>query len=476
MRALFLMTAVMTVGLFVACGDSGNDSSFSDGDGGTGGTSSGDPPGPFDAGLRPGDDAGCTGASCSVPPSCRAGTGSGIDTCGGESCCTTLPLPKTTTRSLDRYEITTGRLRAFVTAVANANGGQRNLRKWAKDYAAANPTSELGGLLTGYPGLLDVLPDSNATDVNTAVQLHLGGTPIDPINTLDGCFMSEGGYGHTTYWQPPEDLKPFKIGYGKPVDGTRKQPQSVLDAKPMNCVMPILLAAFCAWDGGELARAKDYREIWGTTSKKLTKVTVVVPWKEIVSWGDFNWANGVSARSCPLPGWPGCTNVQSPFYTKPAVADENARADDNTVSIGAPGDFPKDVTGITSANGKGWLDIGGNLMEAAWLDTPRNSTVKDVCATRLGAGTGPGLCTRRPTNDEDGAEDPEQQGTKIYTGNLPSIALIGYSFEGHSRRSEAYLASADGAETRIGNGDVKPVTFQYGKVGGRCVRPDAIIR
>jgi hypothetical protein len=47
---------------------------------------------------------------------------------------------------------------------------------------------------------------------------------------------------------------------------------------------------------------------------------------------------------------------------------------------------------------------------------------------------------------------------------------VGYSFEGHARRSEAYLSSTTGNEALIGTGDLKPVSFQYGKVGGRCAR------
>jgi hypothetical protein len=43
----------------------------------------------------------------------------------------------TTTRRLDRYEITSGRLRAFVAAVTAMNAGVPNIRKFAKDFAAA---------------------------------------------------------------------------------------------------------------------------------------------------------------------------------------------------------------------------------------------------------------------------------------------------------------------------------------------------
>jgi hypothetical protein len=60
--------------------------------------------------------------------------------------------------------------------------------------------------------------------------------------------------------------------------------------------------------------------------------------------------------------------------------------------------------------------------------------------------------------------------TDVDTGPLPNVALVGYSFEGHSRRSEAYLASTTEDESKLVAGDIKPVTFPYGKVGGRCAR------
>lgn len=84
------------------------------------------------------------------------------------------------------------------------------------------------------------------------------------------------------------------------------------------------------------------------------------------------------------------------------------------------------------------------------------NAVRDVCDQTATPGPADTPCTR-----------PNGNGTLRYTGNLSHVALVGYSFEAHARRSEAYLASLDGAESRIASGDLKPVTFQYGKVGGR---------
>lgn len=404
---------------------------------------------------------------CVVARSCiGAGGASGIETCGtdepgkgtNESCCQTLPLPTRTSRRLDRYEITGGRIRAFVEAMKAMNGGQANIRAFAKAYAAANPKSELGVVATSYPGLLDVLPDQNDVTAKVPLAWHLGLSPIDPINTLDGCDTSPGSYGHVTYWQDATTAGAF----GLPA---RAYDQAALDAKPMNCVMPLVLATFCAWDGGELARTQDYQEVWGKKSFNVSGTTIFLPWASALNMGQFNYRNG-HGTSCAAPAvnFSGCVNPQPSFYLFPLMDRNGANinlADDQTPQIAAPGRFPLDVTAITSANGNGWYDIAGNLLEAAWpvgTVVPGGAQTTDVCDVSAVAGAGDTACSRLG-----------RSGVRRYAGQLPHIALIGYSFEGHARRSENYLSGTD-AENKITAGDLKPVTFQYGKVGGRCAR------
>lgn len=430
-----------------------------------------------------GDGGGCAldtdcesavcGASktCVLARSCRGASGpAGVDTCGpgepgepgarAESCCRSLALPRRTTRRLDRYEITAGRLRAFIEALAAEGGGVPNVRAFAKAQAAANPASQLGVVAASAPGLLDVLPDHAGTAPPVPLPVHLGAFPLDPMNALDGCFVGPGAFGHATYWQPPEDLAPLGIGYpSASPDGVRKYPRSVLDAKPVNCVMPLMLAAFCAWDGGELARTEDYREVWGRRPHAVGAQTVFVPWSELQPIGKFNWRNGHGA-ACPLP-WPGCVNPQPYHFVSPSAGF--TPGDDDTPAIGAPGRFVDDITALTSANGEGWLDIGGNLMEAAWpigAVSTGPSPIADVCDVSASPGPGETGCSRRG-----------RAGVRRYAGALPHVALVGFSFEGHARRSEAFLASQTFDESLLVPADLKPVTFQYGKVGGRCARP-----
>ncbi len=421
-----------------------------------------------------------TGKKCVVGASCRGGPNgpSGVDTCGTgepgtagavvESCCRSLPLPTRTTRRLDRYEITGGRVRAFLDGLAAANGGVANVRAYALAYAAANPTSQLAEVLNGYPGLLDVLPDRAGPSARFPMPVHLGPSPLDPINALDGCFVGDGGYGHATYWQPSTHIKPYGIGYVDGTgfaDGVRKYSREELDKKPVNCMMPLLLASFCAWDGGELARTDDFREVWGRRPEVIGATTVYIPWATLLNVGQFNWRNG-HGTTCN-PAWPGCVNPQRYFYVFPTIRPDgqgHLPADDDTPAIAAPGRFPLDVTAIKSAGGDGWYDIGGNLMEAAWPTSqgainPGASQVTDVCDVTAGPGFGESPCVRRGNN-----------GVLRYAGALPHVALVGSSFEGHSRRSERYLSATAANEGLIAAGDLKPATFQYGKVGARCAR------
>lgn len=423
----------------------------------------------------------CSAAlQCIVGASCRGGANgpAGIATCGTgepgdpgavvESCCRSLPLPTRTTRRLDRYEITAGRVRAFVDGLAAANGGVANVRAYAMAYAAAHPTSQLGEVLSDYPGLLDVLPDRGGPSARLPMPVHLGAFPLDPINTLDGCFVGDGAYGHATYWQPPAHLKPYGVGYVDATgfaDGERKYDREELDKKSANCMMPLFLASFCAWDGGELARTDDFREVWGRRPELVGATTVYIPWATLLNVGEFNWRNG-HGTTCN-PAWPGCIDPQPVFYAFPTLrldGQGHIPADDDTPAIAAPGRFALDVTAITSASGEGWYDVGGNMMEAAWPTSqaainPGGAQVTDVCDVTAGPGFGEQPCARRGNN-----------GVLRYGGLLPHVALVGSSFEAHSRRSERYLSATTSNEALIAAGDLKPATFQYGKVGARCAR------
>ncbi len=411
----------------------------------------------------------CSGASglCVAGASCGVGAGdsrSGIETCGvgetagggagHESCCKSLPLPFEPARRLDKYEVTAGRVRRFVAAIT-AQYGTTDIRQFAYDYAAANPDSQLGYLAANYPTVVDVLPHSAALSAKPPLAVHLGVYPLDPMNSLDGCWVGSGSYGHPTYWQDPATLRAFGIDN----NGSRRFSQAALDEKPMNCAMSLMFMAFCAWDGGELANMTDYQQVWGQNPQPVGATTVYVPWASILAPGEFNWRNGQNGTFDCIAGWPGCVPKdtwppQQIFYQYPAGV---ASANDASGLISAPGRFPYDVTAVTSANGEGWMDIGGLSLESGWVPEPPGApagAIADICDVSARPGPGETGCVRQGTN-----------GVLRHEGELPHLPLVGYSWEGHARYNEAYLAGNAALPANW-----KPVTFQYGKTGGRCAR------
>jgi hypothetical protein len=508
------LTLASCILFFVACSSSDNKATNGP-DGGPGGSSSGKPgsssgstsggtssggdvDGGGDAGLVPVGDgsigAGCNQDSecnskvcgvahkCVLFPSCRPSNGSapGIDSCGAaepgnDSCCTSLTLPKTTTRTLDKYEITAGRMRAFMAALPDGN-----VRKWVKDYAAAHPDSQLGKLqkdfpaANGYSAYVDLFPDHTGDKSdNTILTLWLGAFPEDAINRFDGCYLNADGYGASTYWQDPTLLKPF--GIGKAGDGKRPVTQAQADEKPLNCAPAAMLAAFCAWDGGELAEPSDYWEIWRHDQQTISPtLKFTPPWATIVPYGEFNWGNG---HIVTCNGYPGCTDgVANVFYSFPKGIDP---AVDDAPQIGAPGRFPKDVTKATSPDGNvGWYDVGGNLLEAAWpkvqsalYPVAPATTTQDYCDTANPYDDTTPAAMRCSRDFPATADNPAETrpGTLRFKGQPPVVALIGASFEVHFGYSEPYFANATDDETKI-KGYAVPLHFQYGKVGGRCAR------
>jgi hypothetical protein len=421
------------------------------------------------------------GQACVIAPSCRGsknGATPGVDTCGkaepgSESCCTTLTMPTSTTRTLDKFEITSGRIRAFIQSIPN-----HDVKAFAKSYATKNPNSELGKLAAEFPGYLDAMTDGKE-GTDTPLAVWLGAFPQDAINKFDGCYVQPDISGAATYWQDPTVLAPYDIS---PPDGKRKYSQAVLDTKPANCMPPVLLATFCAWDGGELARTSDYYEVWGHTQEPVSASGGLFtrPWTTVVNYGEFNWMNG-HGTGCPIAGWPCCDpnstdDDKVPFFSFPKGSTPS---EDDSPEIGAPGRFPKDVTAAKSPDGAGWMDMGGNLLEAGWPNNRdafrADGTTKNFCNTAAPVAEGdPSYCNRDQPEIPATATSPgfpaePRPGSLLYAGDVPLVALIGASFEGHIGYGENYFAAQAEDETKL-KGYGVPAQFQYGKVGGRCAR------
>ena len=337
---------------------------------------------------------------------------------------------------LDKYEITAGRYRTFINAVGP------NVRAWVSAYAAAKPTSQLGAMWASYPSLRDLYPADLTSAMNLRAHLSVD---IDNYNGIRGCYNSAGGAGHNTYWQSDSELAQYGVPH-------RPLPRELTDAKSLNCQMPIMFMAFCAWDGGEMPLLADYQDAWGAGypagfyTKTVTGSPVTVP-PRASDRSKYNWCNGTPGTG----GWD-CQDSSlgnnGIFYQFP---EGTSLINDQSPMIAGPGRFLGDMTALTSSTGaQRWADIYANLAEYTG-DLTGSST---FCDFSVGVPGGAATCQCRvnPTSTTD---------TSMKTGrlvsNVPKAGIIGYSWEGHPYQR--------------GNTNAFEATFQYGKFGSRCVRP-----
>jgi hypothetical protein len=209
-----------------------------------------DKPGVFDNGIKDGTetDVDCggpaegprcgAGKACKVHEDC-ASTGCAFDgTCAARASCTQLEggqtcgadesmtkqndcceSAKVGSATVDKYLITAGRMRAFLTRLDG------KVRDWAaalpKDRWNQGHTTQLPNSMDGEPG-----DGENAN------------SQLGPFFGKRSC--QTGSHTGHTFWTPQQ--------YGDTKDFSRE----VLDTKALNCVPWWLAAALCAFDGGHL--------------------------------------------------------------------------------------------------------------------------------------------------------------------------------------------------------------------------------
>ncbi|HSO33741.1 MAG TPA: hypothetical protein VLT33_14510 [Labilithrix sp.] len=348
-------------------------------------------------------DGDCNGAckydkTCIDTPSCKPRFGG--DTCGSggpgsipltaaayESCCRSLPTGYADANQpgkavyLDKYEITAGRMRAFLDAVAAQNGGvpdvkgymatHRPASRWNPGWENALPAAMIGGSATFttsnptvdllYPGqdrYMANAPTQNTWSVASGtwtiypdVARSLGGQPFFPEYvtgpswpTTDyavthgfNCSNSPGSYGFSTYWFDQATM----AAVGSGTQG-KYYSKDEMDQKALNCTPAGLFAAFCAWDGGQLATAEviDY-----VTSNGAA-----------LSAGTTNCGNNTLVTQSDA-GTGGCYNVY--FYP-----NDMGNTFDGSARIAPPGRVPADVVAF---GGQEWNDLKGNLVETVLL-------------------------------------------------------------------------------------------------------------
>ena len=394
---------------------------------------------------------GTTTKVCVTGVSCKPTNGkdaAGIDTCGvgetgvkgsvHESCCTSLPLPSSTSVRLDKYEVTAGRMRQFITAVGP------NIHDWVTAQIAAGTTAG-NTMSTQIPSVVrPFLPttDDTSQPLNLLLQLGagLGVMNTDQPSAEQGCYVADGAYGAAEYRLDDDVL----IANGLPA---RTYTQAQLDEKPMNCAPYWLMAAFCAWDGGALPTPAQQAEAWGTSQYPWGPNMVPDPYPTNTPVQDFtttvNYFNNTEL-----------------FYHFPDYSGSQNH-DDNSGYISAPGRFVLDVTAASSANGDHWYDLGADMMEfAATVDS--DGVGAPFCDYSGLAGTTTASCDYT-TTDSNNVKTVHHG--LLRSSGLPTSEWMGGSWEGHEQFSQTNQPFFQKHFYTEG------LDVQYGKTDARCVRP-----
>ena len=368
-----------------------------------------------DWGLGCAADTDCTSAACSkdkkclTGPSCKAengGTSCGTGETGEadakhEECCRSLPVAGATDPTgagkkvfVDKYEITAGRMRAFLAAVAAKNAGTPNVKGWIEANKPAGwktgwsdilPTAQRAGDFTFtvttptqdpfYPGD-DVYRltatqgtswriNSGTYTIGTSVVFAFGGVVYYPEFFATGtdpsyaayhnfnCNTQPGSYGFPTYWLPPEE-----VTASDPQSLARSFTQAQLDEKSLNCTPNALFAAFCAWDGGMLMTQNAFDTVTGGTWRD-NRGTDAPTVPESVARGALE-CGGNNTLNTASDTTNDCRLV--PEVNLP-VSDSRSDAANR---VTAPGRIAADAVRMDGVD-EPWMDLIGNLQESVVL-------------------------------------------------------------------------------------------------------------
>ena len=298
------------------------------------------------------DDKSCTKANGGR----TCGTGEvGEPTAKHESCCSTLKIPGRATR-LDKYKVTSGRMRQFIERV---NGNVLGWYESNKNQLSAAARAQIEPFKGNLSQDLESFP--------LGAKFQLGGYIYltDRPSTLQGCFTgnaSNRANGSHTYFTGTFE------GEDRGFD------QAFLDRLPLNCVTYPMMAAFCAWDGGRLQTKDENDAAYGSGNP--------YPWGASPQAGGFATINGKFTQVGPATNdfsttaCPGCNANMTNWrlsYQFPEGGNP-AKPWDFAYWMSAPGRFPQD------SGPNGHKDIAGDLIEitatAGGADAKYGATMK----------------------------------------------------------------------------------------------------
>ena len=330
---------------------------------------------------------------------------------GHESCCRTLEVKNFTdpnqpgkTVYLDKYEITAGRMRACLEALgggvdAAGNAQPANVKAWVNAHRPARWNADWDNILpqanfkstASYtitnpaanplyfsdkeyqrdfpkPSTQPWAVASGRQTIDTGIFLALGGAHFypemigqsGPLGSDYGathalnCANGVGSYGYSTYWFDDATVAANSGGVGV----GKFNSKSILDEKALTCSPFALLAAFCAWDGGQLATAEVVDNITGNTVSPVYSTASMngklAPGNVTNCGGGadppyISYTDGASPCGYDWPTTTGQQNGKSPY--------------DGSGRIAPPGRKAMDAI-AKNAGDEPWMDLIGNMHEA----------------------------------------------------------------------------------------------------------------
>jgi formylglycine-generating enzyme required for sulfatase activity len=286
----------------------------------------------------------CNYASkCVSARSCKVQHGG--DTCGpagaNESCCTSLPaagLPggSAPTATIDKYNITAGRFRAFVTAV----GG--DIKTWI---ANNTPAWWSAGWNAYLPSTLDD-GSYGSPHAGSSLTEWMGPYLVGAVAGGNmGCEIKANG---ARSYRLSDAIN---AGFGDEQDYT----QDFDDERALNCVTAYLVAAFCAWDGAHMPTPQQIDHLWVNASvpwgaPAAAGYSAANPADPLGAAGSAVYTNGAT-KAAPIP----LADLRIANWNYNYWGGVPVNKTDYTIYIAPPGRFP-------AGNGKyGHSDLGGSV-------------------------------------------------------------------------------------------------------------------
>jgi hypothetical protein len=341
---------------------------------------------------------------CLIGPSCNVVHGG--TTCGTgefgeagkkhETCCKSLLVEGFTDSKnpgklvyVDKYEITAGRMRAFLDTLAAdpANDKRPDVKawvtahtpsRWNKDWTDFMAEGWEEGSLNFTVGTSLNYPDEAQMAANppnpTSFQIIPGTYPLETglFNQLGSphffpefqqttepkdyaathnlnCVNNNGSFGFSTFW--------FDAATQQNASGSLPKAYSKdeMDEKALNCTPFGLFAAFCAWDGGQLLTDEAFDFIAGGTWPTNPAEATATPPPRLTG----------SNTSCGPDGTSLITGGDSTVTCEAVYAfPDPAKGGDFDASwrVAPPGRVATDTVAI-NAGDEPWHDLKGNLNE-----------------------------------------------------------------------------------------------------------------